>query len=59
MLVGHNPGTEGFIRYLTGSLEPMPTGALAVIELGVDSWSDVNDNCGELKTVIRPKNEME
>src|SRR5436190_5546197 len=22
MLVGHNPGMEGFIRYLTGSLEP-------------------------------------
>lgn len=59
MLVGHNPGIEGFIRYLTGSLEPMPTGALAVIELGVDSWSDVSDNCGELKTVIRPKEEME
>ena len=33
MIVGHNPGMEGFVRYLTGEMEPMPTAALAVIEL--------------------------
>jgi phosphohistidine phosphatase len=58
LLVGHNPGIEGFIRYLTGKLEPMPTAALAIIELNVDSWSDVDDGCGELKAVIRPQDEM-
>ena len=31
LVVGHNPGIEGFINYLTGQLEPMPTAALAVI----------------------------
>ena len=39
MLVGHNPGIEGFIRFLTGQLEPMPTAALAVINLKIDNWN--------------------
>src|SRR5687767_9333300 len=38
MLVGHNPGMEGFVRLLTGGLEPMPTAALAVIDLDIASW---------------------
>lgn len=58
MIVGHNPGMEGFIRYLTGSLEPMPTAALAVIELQVDEWKSVGEGCGELREVYRPKSEM-
>ncbi len=58
MLVGHNPGMEGFIRYLTGNLEPMPTAALAVIDLNVDRWSAVDDGCGEVRRVYRPKDEM-
>jgi len=55
LLVGHNPGIEGFIRYLTGLLEPMPTAALAVIELENERWEEVNDNCGKLLAVYRPK----
>ena len=58
LLVGHNPGIEGFIRYLTGKLEPMPTAALAVIELEIERWGDVDDGCGELKEVVRPRDEM-
>lgn len=58
LLVGHNPGIEGFIRYITGQIEPMPTGSLAVIELDIEKWSEINDGCGELKAVIRPKVEM-
>ncbi|MBK8465791.1 MAG: histidine phosphatase family protein [Chloracidobacterium sp.] len=55
MLVGHNPGIEGFIRFLTGDLEPMPTAALAVIDLNIDSWNDVADGCGKLKCIFRPR----
>ena len=55
MLVGHNPGMEGFIRYLTGNLEPMPTAALAVIDLNIDKWNEINDGCGELQNIYRPK----
>ncbi|MEQ1645660.1 MAG: histidine phosphatase family protein [Pyrinomonadaceae bacterium] len=58
LLVGHNPGIEGFIRYLTGKLEPMPTAALAVVELEVDRWSEVDEGSGELNAVIRPREEM-
>ena len=58
MIVGHNPGMEGFIRYLTGRIEPMPTAALAVIELAIDSWQDIDADCGTLAEIIRPKDEM-
>ena len=55
MLVGHNPGIEGFIRFLTGKLEPMPTAALAVIELNIDNWKLIGDGCGDLQNIFRPK----
>jgi phosphohistidine phosphatase len=55
MLVGHNPGTEGFVRLLTGKREPMPTAALAVIEIAVELWADTDMGGGNLKEVLRPK----
>jgi phosphohistidine phosphatase len=58
MLVGHNPGMEGFIRYLTGQIEPMPTAALAVISLAIDSWKDLDADTGTIVEIIRPKDEM-
>jgi phosphohistidine phosphatase SixA len=58
MLVGHNPGMEDFIRYLTGELEPMPTAAIAVMSLEVDSWAGVTGRCGRLDMVLRPRDLM-
>jgi phosphohistidine phosphatase len=58
LLVGHNPGIEGFIRYLTGQLEPMPTAALAVIDIDADNWDLIDEGRGVLQNVYRPKNEM-
>jgi phosphohistidine phosphatase len=58
MIVGHNPGMEGFVHFLTGSVESMPTAALAVIDIDVASWSDIDARRGTLRTVIRPKDEM-
>ena len=58
MLIGHNPGIEGFIRFLTGQLEPMPTAAIAVINLDIDKWNAIDDGCGELEAIFRPKDEM-
>jgi phosphohistidine phosphatase len=58
MLVGHNPGIEGFIRYLTGQLEPMPTAAMAIIALQIDNWNTITSEKGKLEIVIRPKDEM-
>jgi len=58
MIVGHNPGIEGFIRHLTGQVEPMPTAALAVIELDIDSWGKIDHLSGRVVSVIRPKELM-
>ncbi len=58
MLVGHNPGLEGFNRFLTGNLEPMPTAALAVIELDIDAWHSANEGSGKLARIYRPREEM-
>jgi phosphohistidine phosphatase len=55
MLVGHNPGMEGFVQYLTGRIEPMPTAAIAVIELDISRWRDVSSDSGRLLRVFRPK----
>lgn len=55
MLVGHNPGLEGFVKILTGKIEAMPTAALAVIDLNVERWSLIAPNCGNLRRVLRPK----
>lgn len=58
MIVGHNPGIEGFIRYLTGEEERMPTAALAVIDLDIDNWGRISGKMGTLKRVFRPREEM-
>jgi phosphohistidine phosphatase len=55
LLVGHNPGLEGLLRALTGKMQPMPTAALAVIDLQADKWSEINSSAGNLRILIRPK----
>jgi phosphohistidine phosphatase len=55
MLVGHNPGMEGFVRFLTGQLEPMPTASVAVIDLDIKHWEDLDAEVGSLRGVYRPK----
>ncbi len=59
MIVGHNPGLEGLIRFLTGEDQAMPTAALAVIDLPVQNWEELNSQCGNLRTLIRPNEEKE
>lgn len=55
MLVGHNPGLEDFIKLLTGQIEAMPTAALAVIDLKIGSWNEIDADCGSLRELFRPK----
>ncbi len=55
MFVGHNPGLEGLIKMLTEETEPMPTAALAVIDLKIDNWKSIHIDCCNLRTIIRPK----
>ncbi|HVF29735.1 MAG TPA: histidine phosphatase family protein [Pyrinomonadaceae bacterium] len=58
MVVGHNPGMEGIVRYLTGLREAMPTASLAIIDLDISNWSELAPETGTLRAVIRPKDEM-
>jgi phosphohistidine phosphatase len=58
MIVGHNPGFENIVRVLTGKLESMPTAALAVVDLEIDSWQEINAETGKLRKFIRPKEEQ-
>ncbi len=58
MLVGHNPGFEGILNYLTGNALSLPTAAMAVIELEIDSWTDLKRSRGTLLRLVRPKDEM-
>jgi phosphohistidine phosphatase len=58
MIVGHNPGMEGLVRFLTGSPEEMPTAAVAVIDIQVLSWASLGAGTGKVERVYRPNAEM-
>ncbi len=58
MLVGHNPGFEGIVRILSGEYQRMPTAALAVIDLKIESWSAAEPDCGILRDLFIPKEQM-
>ena len=53
VLVGHNPGLEDLVASLTGRSVPMPTSALAVIDLP-GPWSSLGDAAAELRAQGRP-----
>jgi phosphohistidine phosphatase len=56
MVIGHNPGLEALVDVLTGSAETLATAALAVCELPVDEWADLDGKVqGSLKGLFRPK----
>ena len=53
VLVGHNPGIENLAETLTGESVPMPTSALAVIEL-TSTWDGAGRVRGLLRAAGRP-----
>lgn len=58
LIVGHNPGFEGIVEALGGEYQRMPTAALAVIDLNIESWSEAKPNCGTLREILRPKEQV-
>jgi phosphohistidine phosphatase len=42
MIVGHNPTQEELLSLLVGESHAMPTAALAVVELPIESWRDLD-----------------
>jgi phosphohistidine phosphatase len=59
LLIGHNPGIESFIRFLTSEKQTMSAGSIAIIKLNIAMWSDIDENCGELDYILRPEDTME
>ena len=64
MILGHNPSMQDMTLLLAGRDESAevqqvrqkyPTGALAHIALGIDSFRDLHVDCGQLRKFIRPK----
>ncbi len=55
MLIGHNPGFEELLAFLTGEARRMPTGALAKIKFEIASWEAVQAGQGSLEWFITPK----
>ncbi len=65
IMVGHNPGMEDLIFDLvpddgTSPLRDIvevkfPTAAFAVLELEIESWDKLDDNCARLVHLVRPR----
>ena len=55
MLVGHNPGMEEMLAFLTRESRHMPTCALAKISVDVSSWKEAGRGSGKLEWFVTPK----
>lgn len=55
MLVGHNPGMEELLFFLTGAMNGMTTAALAMIRFEIDHWNEIEEGSGQLEWFINPK----
>jgi phosphohistidine phosphatase len=56
MLVGHNPGLEDLLGFLTGTPQHMPTAGLAVLSLNFKKWEKIMSGKVTLTDFIKPKN---
>jgi phosphohistidine phosphatase len=55
-LIGHNPELTEFANFLIEeNFSKMPTLGVLAINLDIDSWSDISENCGEVDFFIQPK----
>lgn len=57
LLVGHNPSLEELVQMLTGEFQEMPTCALAIITLQIETWSSLRKHIGQgkLTALWRPR----
>lgn len=64
LVVGHNPGLHELVLKLArpdaGGLRQrvlgkFPTGAMAVLELEIESWSEATPACGEVRELLLPR----
>ncbi len=56
MLVGHNPGMEELLDELARADEHFPTGAIALINLRIERWCDLDGRTeATLEQLWRPR----
>jgi len=56
LVIGHNPGLEELLAVLVGASHTLPTAALAVVELPIESWSELDPPpVGSLRALWRPR----
>jgi phosphohistidine phosphatase len=55
IMIGHNPGFEELLAYLTGEGHRMPTAALAKIKFDVGSWKEIKEDQGALESFVTPR----
>ena len=57
MLFGHNPSMTYFANMLTNSrIDNIPTCGIACVDLKIDTWMEISENCGTLRFFEYPKN---
>jgi phosphohistidine phosphatase len=57
MIIGHNPGLETLVQTMTGTDQPLPTAALAEIQLTIQSWKGLKRTTkGQLRHLWLPRN---
>jgi phosphohistidine phosphatase len=56
IVIGHNPGLESLVQQLGDKIDSLPTSAIAVIELPIDSWKELNhESTGKLSKFFLPE----
>lgn len=56
LLIGHNPGLEELLEWLTGEEEHLPTAAVAQVRLPIPSWEAIGvEGQGKLLKIWRPR----
>jgi len=54
LLVGHNPAIENLLKLLTGNVQPMSAGTLAVLRFEGKEWSGLAAETCTLESIIEP-----
>lgn len=55
LLIGHNPGFEELLEYLTHERRHYPTAGFACIELSAERWRDIAASGNKLKLFLAPR----
>jgi phosphohistidine phosphatase len=55
LMVGHNPGFEELLHFLSGEVRSVPTAALAKLDFESSDWKSLGRNEARLEWMVTPK----